>query len=51
MDEVDFGIAYRMLRKNIDDDKTKEALIVIMAMLDGLNQRITEMQEEEQEDC
>ena len=49
MDEVDFGIAYNMLRKNIDADKTKEALIVIMAMLDGLSQRITEMQEAE--DC
>lgn len=57
MDEVDFGIAYHKLvtlaghadDPDIGPQNIRNALIVVAAMLDGLNQRITEMQETEDE--
>lgn len=53
MDEVEFQRAYNNLRRLIedvrDDPRFSNPLLTIAAMLDGLNQRITELQVEE--DC
>ena len=53
MDEIAFTQAYNNLRvliDQIDDPNTRNPMLVIAAMLDGLSQRITELQLEEDDE-
>lgn len=54
IDEVEFQRAYNNLRVLInelrDDPRLHNPLLVIAAMLDGMNQRITDMQLEEDDE-
>jgi hypothetical protein len=57
MDEIEFNRAYTSVRTligyatdpEIGPVNVRNALLGLLALIDGLNQRITEMQEEEDE--